>query len=102
MRFRDPIRFPPRSSEGESAASEREPPAQRRSWISKAWELASENTLIAGLIVTVVGLLLGLQVTKTYKHLRPGTYKFEVRAFNSAGVDPTPATKKVKVKLLRG
>ena len=35
---------------------------------------------------------------KTYKHLRPGTYKFEVRALNPAGVDPTPATKKIKVK----
>jgi hypothetical protein len=34
---------------------------------------------------------------KIYKHLLPGKYRFEVRAFNSAGVDPTPATKKVKV-----
>jgi hypothetical protein len=35
---------------------------------------------------------------KIYRHLRPGKYKFEVRALNAAGVDPTPATKKVKVK----
>ncbi len=35
---------------------------------------------------------------KTYKHLQPGKYRFEVRALNSAGVDPTPATKKVKLK----
>ncbi len=30
---------------------------------------------------------------KKYKHLKHGRYTFEVRAFNSAGVDPTPATK---------
>jgi len=35
---------------------------------------------------------------KTYKHLQHGKYKFEVRALNSAGADPTPATKNVKVK----
>ena len=35
---------------------------------------------------------------KTYKHLKPGTYKFEVRALNSTGADPTPAIKKVKIK----
>ena len=38
---------------------------------------------------------------KTYKHLQTGPYKFEVRALNSAGVDLTPATKKVKVKAQR-
>lgn len=30
---------------------------------------------------------------KTYKHLAPGHYKFKVRAVNSAGPDPSPATK---------
>jgi hypothetical protein len=30
---------------------------------------------------------------KTYKHLKPGKYTFEVRAFNAAGADPTPAKK---------
>jgi hypothetical protein len=30
---------------------------------------------------------------KTYKQLKPGTYTFEVRACNAAGVDPTPAKK---------
>jgi hypothetical protein len=38
---------------------------------------------------------------KIYKHLQRGTYKFEVRALNSAGVDLTPAAKKVKVKAQR-
>ncbi len=35
---------------------------------------------------------------KTYKHLVPGTYRFEVRALNSSGADSTPAIKKVKVR----
>ena len=30
---------------------------------------------------------------KTYKHLKAGKYTFEVRAFNAAGADPTPAKK---------
>ncbi len=30
---------------------------------------------------------------KTYKHLKPGKYTFEVRALNAAGADPTPAKK---------
>ena len=34
---------------------------------------------------------------KTYKHLKHGRYKFEVRAVNSAGVDSTPAIKKFKI-----
>jgi hypothetical protein len=33
---------------------------------------------------------------KAYKHLKPGRYTFEVRAINSTGPDPTPATKKFK------
>lgn len=34
---------------------------------------------------------------KTYKHLKPGKYTFEVRAVNSAGPDPTPAIKKFRI-----
>jgi hypothetical protein len=34
---------------------------------------------------------------KAYRHLKHGRYTFEVRAFNSAGPDPTPATKQFKV-----
>jgi hypothetical protein len=34
---------------------------------------------------------------KTYKHLKHGRYTFEVRAFNSAGPDPTPAVKRFKI-----
>jgi hypothetical protein len=30
---------------------------------------------------------------KTYKHLKRGKYTFEVRAFNAAGAEPTPAKK---------
>jgi hypothetical protein len=30
---------------------------------------------------------------KTYKHLKPGKYTFEVRALNAGGRDPTPAKK---------
>jgi hypothetical protein len=30
---------------------------------------------------------------KTYKHLKPGKYTFEVRALNAAGANPTPAKK---------
>ncbi len=36
---------------------------------------------------------------KTYKHLQPGSYEFEVRALSSAGADATPATKKLNVKV---
>jgi hypothetical protein len=35
---------------------------------------------------------------KTYKHLKPARYTFEVRAFDSAGKDATPATKKFRIK----
>jgi hypothetical protein len=34
---------------------------------------------------------------KTYRHLRAGKYTFEVRALAPAGVDPTPAKRKLKV-----
>ena len=34
---------------------------------------------------------------KTYKHLKPGKYTFEVRAFNVAGADPTPANKRFTI-----
>jgi outer membrane protein assembly factor BamB len=34
---------------------------------------------------------------KTYRRLRPGRYTFEVRAFNSAGPDPTPIKRKFKI-----
>jgi YVTN family beta-propeller protein len=35
---------------------------------------------------------------KAYKHLKKGKYTFKVRAFSSAGPDPTPARKRFKVK----
>ena len=35
---------------------------------------------------------------KIYKHLKRGKYTFMVRGINSAGTDPTPATKKMKVR----
>lgn len=34
---------------------------------------------------------------KTYKRLKPGRYRFEVRAVNAAGADPTPARRPFKV-----
>ena len=34
---------------------------------------------------------------KTYTNLKPGSYKFFVRAFNTAGPDPTPATATFKI-----
>jgi hypothetical protein len=34
---------------------------------------------------------------KTYKHLEPGKYTFEVRAVSAAGRDPSPAKKKFKI-----
>jgi len=34
---------------------------------------------------------------KKYKHLKPGKYTFEVRAFDAAGKDKTPAKKKFKI-----
>lgn len=34
---------------------------------------------------------------KSYQHLSSGTYVFKVRAFNSAGVDPHPATKQFTI-----
>jgi hypothetical protein len=38
---------------------------------------------------------------KTYKHLKPGGYTFEVRAFNAAGHDPKPARRAFRVKLAK-
>ena len=35
---------------------------------------------------------------KTYKHLKPGKYTFEVRAVGSGGPDPTPAKKSFKIR----
>ena len=35
--------------------------------------------------------------SKSYKHLRPGTYVFAVRAFNADGADPNPASIKFKL-----
>ena len=35
---------------------------------------------------------------KTYKHLKPGKYTFEVRAAGTGGTDPTPAKKNFKIK----
>jgi hypothetical protein len=35
---------------------------------------------------------------KKYKHLKPHRYMFEVRAFDAAGKDPTPAKRKFKIK----
>jgi hypothetical protein len=34
---------------------------------------------------------------KSYRNLKLGTYKFKVRALNTAGVDATPAVKKFKI-----
>jgi hypothetical protein len=34
----------------------------------------------------------------TYRHLAPGRYVFEVRAFGPAGPDPTPAVKRITVR----
>jgi hypothetical protein len=38
---------------------------------------------------------------KIYKHLKRGKYTFMVRAVNSVGADPTPATQKLKVRRTR-
>jgi hypothetical protein len=35
---------------------------------------------------------------KSYRHLKPGTYTFLVRAFNGAGADPRPASTKFKLR----
>jgi hypothetical protein len=35
---------------------------------------------------------------KTYKHLKPGRYTFEVRGFNPAGNDPTPAKREFSLR----
>ena len=35
---------------------------------------------------------------KTYKHLAVGSYSFQVRALDSLGADPKPATRKFKIK----
>jgi hypothetical protein len=34
---------------------------------------------------------------KTYKHLKPGKYTFEVRAIGPGGTDPSPAKKSFKI-----
>jgi hypothetical protein len=39
----------------------------------------------------------GCTSPKKYKHLKPGKYTFEVRAFDASGADPTPAKKKFKI-----
>jgi hypothetical protein len=36
--------------------------------------------------------------SKTYKHLKPGKYTFEVRALDTLGADATPAINKFKIK----
>ncbi|TMM08157.1 MAG: hypothetical protein E6G00_12990 [Actinobacteria bacterium] len=38
---------------------------------------------------------------QTYTHLGGGTYTFKVRAFNAAGIDPTPATRTFKIKKVK-
>lgn len=35
--------------------------------------------------------------TKTFKHLSPGRYTFQVRAINAAGTDPTPASRRFRI-----
>ncbi len=35
---------------------------------------------------------------KTYKHLKPGRYTFEVRGLNPAGQDPTPAKREFRLR----
>jgi hypothetical protein len=40
----------------------------------------------------------GCKSPKTYKHLKPHKYTFEVRAFDSAGKDKTPAKKRFTIK----
>jgi PKD repeat protein len=35
---------------------------------------------------------------KTYKHLKPGRYTFEVRGLNPAGHDPTPAKREFRLR----
>jgi hypothetical protein len=34
---------------------------------------------------------------KTYRHLKPGRYAFEVRAVGTGGVDPSPATRSIAI-----
>jgi hypothetical protein len=41
----------------------------------------------------------GCKSPKIYKHLKPHKYLFEVRAFDAAGKDSTPAKKKFKIKI---
>ena len=45
------------------------------------------------LVRTPKASLSACRSSKTYKHLKPDNYTSEVRAFNAAGADPTPATK---------
>jgi hypothetical protein len=35
---------------------------------------------------------------KAYRHLRAGKYSFEVRSLSSAGIDPTPAKRRFKIR----
>ena len=35
---------------------------------------------------------------KRYRHLKPARYRFNVRAVNGAATDPTPATKRFRIK----
>jgi hypothetical protein len=42
--------------------------------------------------------LKGCASPKIYRHLKPGKYTFSVRAVSAAGTDPTPATKRFKIK----
>ncbi len=34
---------------------------------------------------------------QTYKHLKPGKYRFAVRAVGPGGTDPSPAKKRFKI-----
>ena len=38
---------------------------------------------------------------KSYRHLGPGRYTFEVRALNPAGHDPTPAKREFRLEIAR-
>lgn len=40
--------------------------------------------------------------TRSFKHLRPGRYRFEVRALDSVGADPRPAVRRFAVRARRG
>ena len=40
----------------------------------------------------------GCDSPKTYKHLKPGKYTFQVRAVGPGGKDPSPAKERFKIK----